>query len=109
GEGKLRELAAEAVAAHAAADAAEDELYGEGRRGGEGAPGAGAPRGGAGRSAGALAQLEAGRWAAEAERDAKAAEFRARREAGQRTGPAPAGAGGGGGQEDPGRGARGGG
>jgi len=92
GEGKLRELAAEAVAAHAAADAAEDELYGEGRRGDEVPPEAWSPRGRAGRIAGALAQLEAGRRAAEAERDAKAAEFRARREAGQRTGPAPAGA-----------------
>src|SRR4051795_2854140 len=34
-ENKLRELAREAVAAHAEADAAEDELYGEGRRGDE--------------------------------------------------------------------------
>jgi hypothetical protein len=34
GEG-LAKLAREAVAAHAAADAAEDELFGEGRRGDE--------------------------------------------------------------------------
>ncbi len=34
-EKKLRELAERAVAAHAAADAAEDELFGEGRRGDE--------------------------------------------------------------------------
>src|SRR5689334_25102258 len=51
GEGKLRELAAEAVAAHAAADAAEDELYGEGRRGDEVPPEAWSPRGRAGRIA----------------------------------------------------------
>jgi transposase len=95
-EKRLRELAAEAVAAHAAADAAEDELYGEGRRGDELPPdeGAGAwsPRRRAERVAEALAQLEAERGAAEAERQAKAAEFRARQRAGERTGPAPAGA-----------------
>ena len=34
-EERLRKLAAEAVAAHAAADAAEDELFGEGARGDE--------------------------------------------------------------------------
>src|ERR1043165_1975944 len=33
--GRLRELAEQAVAAHAAQDAAEDELFGEGRRGDE--------------------------------------------------------------------------
>jgi transposase len=92
GEKRLRELAEQAVAAHAAADAAEDELYGEGRRGDEVPPEAWSPRGRAGRIAGALAQLEAERQAEQAEQDAKAAEFRARREAGQRTGPAPAGA-----------------
>ena len=93
GEEKLRELAGQAVAAHAEADAAEGELVGEGRRGDELPPDAWSPRRRRERIAGALAQLEAGRQAAEAERDAKAQEFRARREAGQRTGPPPAGAG----------------
>jgi transposase len=98
GEEKLRELAERAVAAHAAADAAEDELYGEGRRGDELPPeektGAGgwSPRRRGERIAEALAQLKAEREAEQAERDAKAAEFRARQQAGQRTGPAPAGA-----------------
>src|SRR5689334_20442789 len=92
GEEKLRELAERAVAAHAAADAAEDELCGEGRRGDEVPPGAWSPRGRAGRIAEALAQLEAERQAAEAEQRAKAGQFRARREAGLRTGPPPAGA-----------------
>jgi transposase len=93
-EKRLRELAERAVAAHAAADAAEDELHGEGRRGDELPPdeGAWSPRRRAERVAEALAQLEAERKAAEAERDAKVAEFRARREAGLRTGPPPAGA-----------------
>jgi transposase len=93
GEKRLRELAAEAVAAHAAADAAEDELYGQGRRGDEVPGEAGwSPRRRGGRVAEALAQLEAERQAAEAERDAKAAEFRARQRAGLPTGPPPAGA-----------------
>src|SRR5512142_347154 len=91
-EGRLRELAAEAVAAHAAADAAEDELFGEGRRGDEVPPDGWSPRGRAGRIRAALAQLEAERQAAGAEQDAKAAEFRARQRAGLPTGPAPAGA-----------------
>lgn len=91
-EERLRELAERAVAAHAAADAAEDELFGEERRGDEVPPEAWSPRQRHGRIAAALAQLEAERQAEQAERDAKAAEFRARREAGQRTGPAPAGA-----------------
>jgi hypothetical protein len=93
GEKRLRELAEQAVAAHAAADAAEDELYGEGRRGDEVPEEAGwSPRRRAERVVEALAQLEAEREAAEAERQAKAAEFRARQRAGERTGPAPAGA-----------------
>jgi transposase len=79
GEKRLRELAGEAVAAHAAADAAEDELFGEGRRGDELPPDEGAggwsPRRRGERIAAALAQPE----------------FRARQRAGQRTGPAPAG------------------
>jgi len=93
GEGKLRELAERAVAAHAAADAAEDELYGEGRRGDEmPQQAAWSPRRRAERIAEALAQLEAERTAAEQETEAKAAEFRVRQRAGRRTGPPPAGA-----------------
>jgi transposase len=92
GEEKLRKLAAEAVAAHAAADAAEDELYGEGRRGDEVPEDAWSPRGRAGRVAEALAQLEAERKAAQAEQDAKAEEFRERQRAGLRTGRGPAAA-----------------
>jgi transposase len=91
-EKRLRELAEQAVAAHAEADAAEDELFGAWRRGDEVPPQAWSPRGRAGRIREALAQLAAERQAAEAERDAKAAEFRARQRAGQPTGPPPAGA-----------------
>jgi transposase len=95
-EKRLRELAAEAVAAHVAQDAAEDELFGAGRRGDELPPeegeGAWPPRRRGERIAAALAQLEAERQAAEAERQAKAAEFRARQRAGQPAGPPPAGA-----------------
>src|SRR5215470_8611061 len=58
GEG-LRKLAAEAVAAHAAADAAEDALFGAGVRGDDVPPEAWNPRGRAGRIAAALADLEA--------------------------------------------------
>jgi transposase len=93
-EKRLRELAGQAVAAHAAADAAEDEPFGAGRRGDELPPGEGgswSPRRRGERIAAALAQLEAGRKAAEAGGQAKAAEFRVRQRAGRRTGPAPAG------------------
>jgi transposase len=90
-EKRLRELAEEAVAAHAAQDAAEDELYGEGR-GDEVPAEAWSPRGRAGRIAEALTQLEAEREAAKAEQDAKAGQFRERQRAGQRTGPGPASA-----------------
>jgi transposase len=93
-EAKLRELAGQAVAAHAAADAADDELFGEGRRGDELPPEEGgqawSPRRRGERIAEALAQLQAEREAAEAQEQAKGQEFRARREAGRRTGPAPA-------------------
>src|SRR5690348_7196931 len=92
GEKRLRELAEQAVAAHAAADAAEDELFGAGRRGDELAPRAWSPRERAGRIREALAQLEAEREAEQAEQEAKVAEFRARQRAGRPTGPAPAGA-----------------
>jgi transposase len=92
-ERRLRELAREAVAAHAAADAAEDELYGAGR-GDELPPqeggGSWSPRRRRERVAAALAQLEAEQAAEQAERDAQAAQFRARQQAGQRTGCSPA-------------------
>src|SRR5579862_5862087 len=77
GEERLRELAEGAVAAHAAADAAEGELFGD-ARGDEVPEEAWSPRGRAGRIREALAQLEAERDAEQAERDAEAAEFRAR-------------------------------
>ena len=88
----LRKLAAEAVAAHAAADAAEDALFGAGRRGDEVPEQAWSPRGRAGRIRAALADLEAGRKAAGAEQAAKAEEFRQRQAAGERTGCSPASA-----------------
>ena len=91
-EKRLRELAEQAVAAHAAADAAEDELYGGGRRGDEVPPDAWSPRRRGERIAAALAQLEAEREAAEAEQQAKAEGFRERQRAGQRTGRGPAAA-----------------
>jgi transposase len=85
----LRKLAAETVAAHAAADAAEDELFGVGRRGDEVPEEAWSPRRRAGRIRAALASLEAERKAAEQAEEAKAEAFRQRQRAGQRTGPAP--------------------
>jgi hypothetical protein len=71
-EERLRALAAQRAAEHAAADAADDERFGEGRRGDR------LPPGGAGggsrdeRIGRALAELEAEREAAEAVRDAQA-------------------------------------
>ena len=92
-EAALRDLAAQAAAEHAAADAAEDALFGAGNRGDAVPPEAAAPRSRAKRIARALAELEAERLAAqeaaEAAEAAKVREFRARREAGQRTGAAP--------------------
>jgi len=85
----LRKLAAEAVAAHAAADAAEDALFGAGRRGDEVPEAAWSPRTRGGRIRAALAGLEAERKAARAREEAKAEEFRARQAAGQRTGCSP--------------------
>jgi transposase len=90
-EKRLRELAAEAVAAHAAQDAAEDELSGD-ARGDEVPQEARDPRSRAGRIRAALADLEAERAAAEAERAAKAEGFRARQRSGERTGCSPASA-----------------
>jgi len=91
GEG-LRKLAGEAVAAHAAADAAEDELYGSGVRGDEVPQEAWQPRSRDSRIAAALAGLEAERAAAEAAEAARVEEYRARREAGERAGCPPASA-----------------
>ena len=85
----LRKLAEEAVAAHAAADAAEDALFGEGLRGDEVPEAAWSPRSRAGRIRAALADLEAEREAAQAEQEAKAEAFRARQLAGERTGRSP--------------------
>ena len=85
----LRKLAAERVAAHAAADAAEDALFGAGRRGDEVPAGAWSPRRRDERIAAALAGLAADRAAAEAAEAAKAEEFRERQRSGRRTGPAP--------------------
>jgi Transposase DDE domain len=86
---RLRKLAAEAVAAHASADAAEDALFGEGVRGDEVPEQAWNPRSRDGRIAAALAGLEAEREAAEREQAAKAEGFRERQRAGQRTGCSP--------------------
>jgi transposase len=85
----LRKLAGEAVAAHAAADAAEDGLFGEGRRGDEVPEEAWDPRSRDGRIRAALAGLEAGRAAADQAEAAKAEGFRERQAAGQRTGCSP--------------------
>jgi transposase len=91
-EGKLAELARERVAAHAAADAAEDALFGEGVRGDEVPPEAWSPRSRDARIAAALAGLRAERAAAQAQEQAKAEGFRERQRAGQRTGCSPASA-----------------
>jgi transposase len=85
----LRKLAGEAVAAHAAADAAEDALFGAGVRGDEVPEQAWNPRSRDGRIRAALAGLEAEREAAEREQAAKAEGFRERQRAGQRTGCSP--------------------
>jgi transposase len=70
-EEKLAELAAAAVAAHAAEDAAEDAAFGAGQRGDSVPPGA--ARGSRGeRIVAALAELQAERQAAEADKDAQA-------------------------------------
>src|SRR5260221_6813548 len=82
GEG-LRKLAADAVAAHAAADAAEDEQFGPGVRGDEVPAGVASPRSEAAaadraaRIAAALAGLEGGRGAAVGERGGQEAVARA--------------------------------
>jgi transposase len=86
----LARLAAETVAAHAAADAAEDELFGAGRRGDEVPEEAWSPRSRDSRIAAALASLKAERRAAEAAEEARAQAYRARRQAGERAGRPPA-------------------
>ncbi len=88
-EDTLAKLAEQTVAAHAAADAAEDELLGAGRRGDEVPEDAWSPRRRDARIAAALAGLKAEREAAAAEQAAKAEAFRARQQSGQRTGAAP--------------------
>jgi transposase len=88
-EDTLVKLAAEAVAAHAAGDAAEDELFGAGRRGDEVPEDAWSPRRRDERIAAALASLKAEREAAQAAAAAKAEAFRERQRSGQRTGAAP--------------------
>jgi len=99
---RLTELAAQAVAEHAAADAAEDEAYGAGQHGDEVPPDARSPQSRAGkkardgRIARALAELEAERdaeeEAAREDQGAKAGRYRDRRAAGKRPGPVPASA-----------------
>ena len=91
-EDTLARLARETVAAHAAADAAEDELFGEGRRGDEVPEEAWSPRRRDERIAAALASLKAEREAAEAAEAARAEAFRERQRTGQRTGCSPASA-----------------
>jgi transposase len=71
-EETLREMAAETVARHAAADAAEDELYGVGRRGDEVPADAWSPRRRDQRIAAALAGLRAEREAAQKARQQQA-------------------------------------
>jgi transposase len=78
----LRKLAARAVAAHAEADAAEDALFGEGRRGDEVPPEAWHPQRRGERIAAALAELEAEREAAQAQQEALGREYLQQLEAG---------------------------
>ena len=85
----LRKLAREAVAAHAAADAAEDALFGAGRRGDEVPEEAWRPGSRDERIRRALADLEAERRAAGQEQAARVEGFRERQAAGQRTGCSP--------------------
>ena len=92
-EETLVRLAAETVARHARADAAEDDLFGEGARGDEVPEDAWPPRRRDERIAAALASLRAERAAAEAERARKEEEYLADAAAGApRAGNSPAGA-----------------
>ena len=78
-EDRLRKLAEETVAAHAAADAEEDELFGPGNRGDEVPGDAWSPRSRQERIAAALRSMREDREAAEAQR--QAAEAARRRQA----------------------------
>jgi transposase len=92
-EDRLRKLAEDLAAAHAAADAAEDELFGEGVRGDEVPADLADPRTRGERIAAALADLKAEREAAEAERDAQAQAYLDQARAGRpRRGGPPAAA-----------------
>jgi transposase len=74
-EESLAKLAAQIAAEHAVTDAAEDALFGPGTHGGEVPAGLADPRTRADRITAALADLEADRKAAEAQRDAQAAAY----------------------------------
>jgi transposase len=90
-EQRLRELAAQILAEAEATDAAEDELYGDAR--GDELPAELAdPKTRGERIRAALAELEAERKAAEAERDAQARAYLEAVESGQPAGRAPAAA-----------------
>jgi hypothetical protein len=89
GERRLRELAREILAGAEAVDAAEDELYGD-ARGDELPPELADPVTRKDRIRRALADLDAGRKAAQERQEAQAEEFRAWQRAGQRTGCSPA-------------------
>jgi transposase len=92
-EEKLARLAAEMVAAHAGTDAAEDDLFGEGRRGDEVPQDAWSPRRRGQRIAAALASLQAEREAAAAQQQQQEREHLDAAAAGTpRHGPRPPGA-----------------
>jgi transposase len=74
-EDRLRKIAEDIVAAHAAADAEEDDLFGPGRRGDEVPEDAWSPRSRDERIAAALRSLREEREAAEGERDAQASAY----------------------------------
>jgi transposase len=82
GEQALRKLAAQRAGEHAATDAAEDELFGAGRRGDEVPPQVADPASRDERIRRALADLEAERQAAQAAREAQAREYLAAARAG---------------------------
>jgi transposase len=90
-EDTLARMAAETVAAHAAADAGEDVLFGDGA-GDEVPEEAWSPKRRDERIRAAAASLRRDREQAEQQEQAKADRFRERRRAGERTGPAPASA-----------------
>jgi hypothetical protein len=88
-EERLRKVAEDAVAAHAAADAAEDELFGAGYRGDEVPEDAWSPRSRDERIAAALRSLREEREAAEAARQLQAAGYLDKTAAGTRAGGRP--------------------